>query len=384
MSGARRVGLAPGFSAAAPIYVNGRFATQKLNGVQRFAMEMATVLQRRLGAQVLLPPDASIDIAGARQVGRRSGQAWEQLELPRAARDGFLINLGNTAPVTARRQAVVIHDAGVFSTPAAYSWKFRLWYKALQFALVKTGAKIITVSEFSRGELVRHLPCRADDVGVIPEGADHMDRVVADPAILTAQGLEPGRFVFAVGTLAVHKNLTALGPLADALAARGMVLAISGSVGNSAFSGGEKMPSAARYVGRASDAGLKALYQSAACYIVPSLYEGFGLPAVEAMACGCPVVAADIPALRETCGDAALYVNPADPAIIAQTVTELLAAPERLQDLRTAAYARVQNLSWDNAANQLLQILDVSRVPETQTGMFSQAQVGPIAEQTMQ
>jgi len=365
------------------IFVNGRFATQKLNGVQRFALEMATVLQRRLGAQVLLPPDAAIEIPGARRVGRRTGQAWEQFELPRAARDGFLINLGNTAPVFAGRQAVVIHDAGVYSTPAAYSWKFRLWYKALQFALVKTGAKIITVSEFSRGELVRHLPCRRNDVGVITEGADHMDRVIADPAILAAHGLEPGRFVFAVGTLAVHKNLAALGPLADALSARGMVLAISGSIGNSAFSGAEKMPAAARYVGRASDAGLKALYQSAACYIVPSLYEGFGLPAVEAMACGCPVVAADIPALRETCGNAAAYVDPADPAMIAETVTELLAAPQRLEDLTVAARARVQDLTWENAASQLLQILALERAPGTQTGGLVEPSVKPIAEQTM-
>ncbi len=210
-----------------------------------------------------------------------------------------------------------------------------------------------------------------------------MDRVVADPAILATHGLEPGRFVFAVGTLAVHKNLAALGPLADALAARGMVLAISGSVGNNAFSSAEKMPTAARYVGRASDAGLKALYQSAACYIVPSLYEGFGLPAVEAMACGCPVIAADISALRETCGAAAQYVDPADPAMIVQTVTELLAAPQRLQELRTAARARVQDLTWDNAASQLLQILATSRAPGTQTGVFSEESVGPIVEETM-
>ena len=146
-----------------------------------------------------------------------------------------MINLGNTGPILARRQVVVIHDAGVFSTPEVYSRKFRLWYKALQYLLVKRAASIVTVSEFSRRELVTHLPVRATDVAVIPEGVDHMLRITADMEVLREYGLQRGQFVFAVGTLAAHKNLSSPTNLPSAWQKKGMVLAISGSIGRQPF-----------------------------------------------------------------------------------------------------------------------------------------------------
>ncbi len=346
----------------APLYINGRFAAQNLTGVQRFASEITAALQALLGERltVLVPPDAKLGLPGAVTVGRRTGQVWEQLDLPGAARGGILINLGNTAPLLARRQCVVIHDAGVFSTPAAYSRKFRLWYKFLQRLLVFSGARIITVSKFSQGEIAARLGCRPADVGVVREGADHMARILSDPSVLAEHGLVPSGYVLAVGTLAAHKNLAALGVLADRLAAAGKVLVITGALGSAAFAAGPPagLPAAARYVGRVSDAALKALYEHAACYVVPSLYEGFCLPAVEAAACGCAVAAADIPALRETCGDAAVYFNPHQPAQIAQTVLGLLADPQRLATMRSAARAHVAPMTWARAAQRLADLVD--------------------------
>jgi len=345
-----------------PLYINGRFAAQKLSGVQRFAIEMTDALVRAYGdrVHVLLPPDATLEIAGGYVVGRRTGQVWEQLELPRYVGKGILINLGNTGPILARRQVVVIHDAGVFSTPEVYSRKFRLWYKALQYLLVKRAARIVTVSEFSRRELVAHLPVRVTDVAVIPEGADHMLRLTADAAVLREYNLRRGQFVLAVGTLAAHKNLSSLGQLADRLAERGMVLAISGAIGAAAFrsSGVAQLPASALYLGRVSDEALKALYGNAACYVLPSHYEGFGLPAMEAMACGCAVVVADIPALRETCGDAAVYFDPSSPQDIAETVLALIGMPDRLSGLRARALEHGRSLTWSKAALALFNIID--------------------------
>ncbi len=345
-----------------PLYINGRFASQKLSGVQRFAIEMTAALMRAYGdrVHVLLPPDATFEIPGACVVGQRTGQVWEQLELPRYVGNGILINLGNTGPLLARRQVVVIHDAGVFSTPEVYSRKFRLWYKALQYLLVRRAASIVTVSEFSRRELVAHLPVSATEVAVIPEGADHMLRITADAEVLREYGLQRGQFVFAVGTLAAHKNLSSLGQLADRLVEKGMVLAISGSIGATAFrnSGLANLPGSALYLGRMSDEALKALYGNASCYILPSHYEGFGLPAVEAMSCGCAVVAADIPALRETCGDAAVYCDPLSPKDIADTVLDLIGTPNRLSGLRARALERGNELTWDRSAQALSNIID--------------------------
>lgn len=344
------------------IYINGKFAAQNLSGVQRFAAETAVALREVLGdrVQLLMPPDARLDFDGGRMVGNRVGRAWEQFDLPKFAKDGILINFGNTGPILARRQIVVVHDAGVFSTPEAYSWKFRVWYKALQYLLIKFGAQIVTVSTFSRREIARHLPVLAADISVIPEGADHMSNLATDCDVLQMHGLEPQKFVFAVGTLAAHKNLSALNVLAERLVERGLVLVISGAFGAAAFRAGtpNQLPGAARYVGRVSDEALKALYCNATCYVLPSTYEGFGLTAVEAMYCGCPVVAADIPALRETCGDAAVFFDPTAPNEIADTVLELIDAPERLASLSTQAFEHVRTLTWRNAAMALSDVVD--------------------------
>jgi glycosyltransferase involved in cell wall biosynthesis len=345
-----------------PIFINGRFLAQRLAGVQRYATEMSRALVEIYSDRVtiLAPVDAASGLAGMRLAGKRTGQAWEQMELPRLAAGGVLVNLGNTAPLAVRRQVVVLHDAGVFSTPEAYSRPFRLWYKALQFGLTRRGATIVTVSEFSRDELVRHLKMPADRIAVVGEGADHMDRIEADPEALAALGLEAGRYVLVVGTLAAHKNLAALGALAEGLTARGMVLAVTGAFGATAFQGGGEgaLPRSAKYLGRVSDAALKSLYQQAACYVFPSRYEGFGLPAVEAMACGCAVVAADIPVLHETCGAAAAYCDQASPDSIAQAVLALLDDPTRLASLRGAAQARAAEMTWAKAAAALAAVIE--------------------------
>ncbi|HQT73864.1 MAG TPA: glycosyltransferase family 1 protein [Acidiphilium sp.] len=336
--------------------INGRFVTQSLSGVQRFAIEITrALLVRNAGASLLTPQGGSLAWPGAREIGKRQGQVWEQLELPLHARGRLLINLGNTGPLLADRQIVVIHDAGVFSTPEAYSRQFRLWYKFVQKALIRRRATIVTVSAFSRREISRYLSLPESLIRVMPEGTDHMRLMSSDAGILAANGLAPGKFVLGVGTLSAHKNLAALENLAGQLHARGTPLVIAGGMGGAAFNAANesRLPQPARYIGRVSDAALKALYETAGCFVFPSRYEGFGLPPVEALACGCPVACADIPALRESCADAALYFDPNDPQQIAESVLSILDTPSRQNGLRTAGAARAAELTWAGAASIL-------------------------------
>ena len=138
-----------------PIAINGRFLTQGMTGVQRFAREITASADRLAGhdawpkARLLMPSSVAqspFAYLKAEAIGQKSGQLWEQLELPKAAKGSFLINLGNTAPLMlGRNQAVVIHDAGVFDTPESYSFTFRAWYRFLHKMLARSGAQLLTV-----------------------------------------------------------------------------------------------------------------------------------------------------------------------------------------------------------------------------------------------
>jgi glycosyltransferase involved in cell wall biosynthesis len=356
--------------AAGPVRltVNGRFLVQPQSGVQRFAMETARALKAEapsLGFEapvILMPPvrepSADAVLLGASSVGRMSGQAWEQIELPRKSAGRILINLGNTAPIFKARQIVVIHDAGVFRRPEAYTWKFRAWYKTLQRVLAAGRTRLVTVSEFSKSEISMYLHCPPNTISVIGEAADHMRRVVPDPSILLAHGLGARPFVLAVGNLAAHKNLAALDETASRLAAHGAVLAITGSLDRGVFDkAAAPFSPHALYLGRVSDGELAALYQHAQCFIFPSTYEGFGLPALEAMEFACPVVASDIPSLREVCGDAAVYVDPHSPAGIATAVEKLLQDDDFRRDLGQKGLQHCARYSWALTSRNLLSVI---------------------------
>lgn len=340
-----------------PLFINGRFTTQAMTGVQRFAAEVTALLP---DATPLLPAGTPPGPLGGRPVGRRTGQAWEQLELGRAAREGLLLNLGNTAPLFRRgRQAVVIHDAGVFDTPESYSLPFRLWYRTLHWGLARNGSRLITVSRFSRTRLALALGVPEDRFGVVPEGGEHILRQEADIQVLAKHGLEPGRYALAVGTRAAHKNLAALEGAAALLARHGMALALAGARDASVFraQGAE----AARPLGRVSDAELRALYENALCLLFPSRYEGFGIPPLEAMWCGCPVLASRAGAVPEVCGDAALWFPPDAPEAIPAQLERLITEPGLREGLAVAGRARAQGFSWPEAARQVLALAEDAR-----------------------
>jgi len=340
------------------LYVNGKFLCQPFSGVQRFATEITAALARIYPDQIVVlgPRGSQFDGAAVKIIGRHTGQPWEQLELPAHTTGGVLINLGNMAPLRLRSQVVVIHDAGVYATPEAYSMKFRLWYKFAHQWFMRGGASVATVSEFARAELQRCLGAQPDGISVISEGADHMSKITADKTVLSR--VPPGRFVLAVGNLAAHKNLPALSILAAKLAERGVNLVITGSLSWGGFRHvkSKNLPQPACYVGRVSDGELKALYEHAACLVFPSRYEGFGLPAIEAMACGCPVVASDIPSLRETSGEAALYFDPAWPSDIAEAVIRVVDDAALQTQLRSAALSRACAFTWERAAQRLADV----------------------------
>ncbi len=364
--------------AAGSVFLNGRFLSQQLTGVQRFSAEVMAAIDRLVAAgewpdTTVLAPRAVSAPAGCprlklREVGRLHGHLWEQTELAAAVRGGLLVSLGNTAPVLAgRRQVVVVHDAGIFDTPDSYSLRFRAWYKAVLRGLAGCGARIVTVSDFSRRRIAARLGVAAEQIAVMREGAEHVLRTAADPAVLHRHGLAAGQFALVVGSRVAHKNLGVLLDGAALLARRGAAVAVAGGVDRDVFravagagvgagaAGGVGAGGGAgvRLLGRVSDAELRALYENAACLLFPSRYEGFGLPPVEAMACGCPVLAARGGAVEEICTDHALYFDGTDPASVAAALTRLLDTPGLAGELRRRGRAHAATLTWLAAARVL-------------------------------
>jgi glycosyltransferase involved in cell wall biosynthesis len=351
------------------VFLNGRFFSQPLTGVQRFAMETTAAIDRLTAKgewphTTVIAPRNSVSIAPhfkrlrVMEFGKSRGSIWEQTELPIASRSGMLVNLGNTGPLLkGRRQIIVIHDAGAFDTPESYSLQFRTWYRVLQRRLADSGAKIVTVSEFSRERIAHHLKISRDEVTVMHEGADHIVRVPPDAGTLDRHGLKDGRYVLVVGNTAGHKNVDSIGSIASLLKRKGIELAIVGSVKSSIYRANANGASFGRALGRVTDPELRALYESAYCLLFPSRYEGFGLPPVEAMACGCPVLASRGGAIQEVCGEAALYFSPDERCSMSEAVELILNDEGLVSCLREKGLERAARFRWDASAQVLARVV---------------------------
>jgi glycosyltransferase involved in cell wall biosynthesis len=317
--------------AVRPVLVNARAAARpELGGVERWAREMEARLPALGDYQAVAPPPA---------LSHRAGHAWEQGVLPALARRApLLVNPANLAPVAFPRNLVVLHDLAALREPGWYSPLYVRWQRTIAPLVARRARVVVTVSAFSRAELADLLGV---DAVVVPGGVDERFRPDAEPYA------HPRPYVLTVASRTARKNLAALADTAARLRRLGVDLLAAGG-GRPQFAAEAPVPGVT-VLGHVDDADLPGLYAGAQAFVLPSLYEGFGLTVLEAMACGAPVVAADRGALPETVGDAGVLVDPLDPPAIAAAVERALGDPR----LRAAGPARAAAFTWDAAARRM-------------------------------
>jgi glycosyltransferase involved in cell wall biosynthesis len=286
-------------------------------------------------------PDVDLELLSFGGAGRASSvvrdAVWYPVTLGRRARTLDVLHCTTFRGPTAAGVPTVltVHDLAILRAPDAFPRWHRLYGRAGLRRVLRGADAIVSVSEFSRAETIELAGVPAERIRVIPHGVDSVfkpDGPCAD-----------GDYVLAVGTLEPRKNLARA---VEAAREAGVDLRVVGARGW----GGVEVDG---WVGEIPDAQLATLYRGARCLLYPSLYEGFGLPVLEAMACGTPVVTSVATAMEEVAAGAAILVDPLDVSAIAQGIHE---AAERRDELVTAGLARAGQLTWERAADSVVEL----------------------------
>jgi glycosyltransferase involved in cell wall biosynthesis len=265
---------------------------------------------------------------------------------------------------------ISVHDVSFKRFPEYFSWRDRVLFSTLLPSSLRRAAAILTLSSHARDELQRYYPDLRTPIHVVP-AAPHatfrpidVNRVAGTLARLHIQ--RP--FLVAVGSVQPRKNLARLiEAFADVRRRHAdLQLAIVGPSGFRASTleatiVGRGLGHAVRLLGYVSEEDLVAVYNAAVALVYPSVYEGFGLPVVEAMACGRPVIAANTSSLPEVAGDAALLVVPFDVSALAAAMDQLLADPRAAEDLGARGLAHVARFSWQRTASTALAAFEAAR-----------------------
>lgn len=332
--------------------MNARFLRRPLTGVERYGREITS----RLGERITL-------CTPGRSVQGLRGHLWEQLVLPRLlGPGGVLWSPANSGPLTVRRQVVTIHDLSPIEHPDWYSRGFARWYAFLLPRLAARCLRLITDSAFSKGRLVDLFDVPEEKVAVIPLGVDASFLPTGRDAVqrVRSKYALPARYVLAVGPPGARKNIDALLRAWRRIHARfpELGLVVVGAGGRQFHSPAPGQPrQGVSFIGRVDDVDLPAVYSGASVFLLASIYEGFGLPILEAMACRVPIVTSDRAAIPEVVGDAGLLVDPCEPESIAAGVVRLLEDERLAAELRRRGAERARAFSWDRAAEQTWRVL---------------------------
>ena len=334
------------------------------------------------------PAPGTAETLRARVVDRRVPVAvlnllWHRAQWPPVewlAGEADVVHAAHPLLIPSMRAArvVTVHDLFFLSHPDRTTAEIRRDYGALAASHARRADAVVAVSQYTRTQVIERLGVDADRVHVCSSGARTWARLGQGPNV------PAGGYVLFIGTLEPRKNLGVLLDAYERLAAGGgpvPPLRIAGGTGPGASAWLDRiarppLDALVRYVGYVADGAREALYAGARTLVLPSLDEGFGLPALEAMSAGVPVIAANAGALPEVVGDAAVLFNPADPDALAYALSRLATDETWAFERAAAGLLRARAYTWDAAARTLGRIYDeaIARRSATQTARAKRGQ----------
>lgn len=335
---------------------NTRILNSHLTGAQRYTLELLSHFNGRV--QEVKPGQP---LSGIR------GHAWEQFALPTRLNGSLLWSPSNTGPLAVEKQVVSLLDVVPLDHPEWLNPQFATWYRFLTPKLARRVRSIVTISEFSKQRIIAHCPSVESKIHVTHLGVDSRFHLIDNDEIKkmrTRMGIPTPHYVVALGSLEPRKNLSRLMQAWTAIEARipdDVWLVIAGAQGRSLVFGDvsfEKLPPRVHLTGHVPDDLLPALYSGAIAAPYISLYEGFGLPPLEAMACGSPPLTGNLASLPEVVGDAGIMVDPYDVDAIADGLFRLVENSTLRAELSQKGLARVKKFTWENTAKLTWQVLE--------------------------
>lgn len=340
--------------------------TQPMSGIQRYAYNIA---RRIPDAKIVSPGPATENYPDVAERAIVTGRAphpyyWEQVVLPRYVGKGELLwSPLSTGPCLMRNHVLTIHDMAVFDMPETFSKAYVAWYKTVLPIAAKNVRCLITVSSFSKERIIETLHVRPERVHIVPEAADEMFRPLpaSDVAEATTKYGITKKYLLALGAVSPRKNfarvLDAWRRISPDYEDAEMIIVGQKDLFFSASSDLGDAPSRSRHLSNVSDHDLHRLMCGAVALIYPSLYEGFGLPVLEAMASGTPVLTSNTSSLPEVAGDAAICVDPLSVDAIAIGMRSLLSDEPRRAQLAALGFERAAQFSWDSTTRQIQRLL---------------------------
>ena len=323
---------------AREIVVNGRFLSRRVTGVERYGREILSLIGDRCRVEKT-------------RLNGFPGHAWEQFVLPTKIKSSSILwSPANTGPLLVRNQALTIHDLSPLEHPEWFNPSFALWYRLFLPVLAKRVNAIFTPSEYVRQKVKERFGSKS-----IVVTFNGVDPSVFHPTARQTHFDLPEKYILFVGSIQPRKNLAGLkrawGEIKKMFKDRWLIVA----GGTGTVFRRENIPDEDQlgFLGHVSDDDLPGLYAGAELFIFPSLDEGSALPALEAMACGTPVIVSNGGALPEVVGDAGLIFDLSAPASLAEKIREALSNTALREWLTQRGLARAKQFSWQTSAKIL-------------------------------